>query len=152
MKKNKKTLMLLVLIGVVALAVGTYAYNEYNRKAINVAEANTDFTLSSNQLVQQFANKSQYYDSIYHSRIIEVTGAVKEIDTDEKGFHTIVIGDSASSATIRCSLDSLQNTKIKGYGQLKTITIKGIYTGFNADDLGIGSDVILSRCILEKNN
>lgn len=151
MKKNKKTLMLLVLIGVVALSVGTYAYYEYNRKAINVADANIDFTLSSKDLIQQLTNKPQLFDSIYHSKILEVIGAVKNIDTDENGFHTVVIGDSASSSSIRCSLDSVQDTKFKELGQLKIITVKGIYTGFNADDLGIGSDVILSRCVIEKN-
>ncbi|MDI9366283.1 MAG: hypothetical protein QM541_15100 [Flavobacterium sp.] len=152
MKKNKKGLIILLLLAIVTIAIGTYVYKEYNRKTINVVEKNTDFTLSSSELIQQFTNKPKYFDSIYHSKILQVTGAVKTIDSDEKGFHTIAIGDSASTTTIRCSLDNLQKITIVDFKNVKTVTIKGIYTGFNADDLGIGSDVILSRCIIIKNN
>jgi hypothetical protein len=36
------------------------------------------------------------------------------------------------------------------YTNGQVITIKGIYTGFNADDLGIGSDIIINKSIIKQ--
>jgi hypothetical protein len=32
-----------------------------------------------------------------------------------------------------------------------SVTVRGACTGFNKDEMGLGSDVILNRCVIVKN-
>jgi len=52
--------------------------------------------------------------------------------------------------SVRCSIDSNFTSQAAGITAGSPIIIKGICTGYNADELGLGADIILNRCVAIK--
>ncbi len=148
-KKNKIQAAILVAV-LTAIGGGFYAYKEYNRKGYDLANSKPLFSLEATEIIKQFNNNEQSSNQQYLSKIIEIRGQIKKIDTDSKGSNTIVLGDSSSMSSVRCSLDSLYNGSAAALSVGQTVAIKGLCTGFIADDMGIGADVILTHCITQK--
>jgi hypothetical protein len=61
------------------------------------------------------------------------------------------MGSEESMSSVRCSLDTNYVKKTTGLNIGNQITIKGACTGFNSDELGLGSDVVLNRCVIPNN-
>ncbi|NJO25892.1 MAG: hypothetical protein HC867_09260 [Bacteroidia bacterium] len=81
---------------------------------------------------------------------MSIGGTIKMIEQDDGGDYSVYLGDTASMSSVRCSIDSVHKQEISTVKQWDNITVKGICAGFKADDL-LGSDVLLVRCVLEKN-
>jgi hypothetical protein len=71
-----------------------------------------------------------------------------EKDTDAA---TVVLGKMDKMSSVRCSMDSTQVATASNLQAGSTVTIKGACTGFHADDMGLGSDVVLNRSVIETN-
>ena len=70
----------------------------------------------------------------------------------EKESATISLGNAEGNSSVRCSIDSAFVKDIATLNPGNTITIKGNCTGYMPDEtgMGLGSDVVLNRCVLEK--
>lgn len=147
MTKKKKNLLLLAL-AFLSLAGGAavYTYSEFNRKAPDLSNARAAHIVTATELINAFTANETESNAKYLSQIIEISGTLKKTDQDEKGNRILVLGDAASMSSVRCSIDSLHNSG-ETLAPGSQIKIKGICTGYIADDLGIGSDVILTRCV-----
>ena len=73
---------------------------------------------------------------------------LKEIVKDDKGFYSLALGDTSSMSSVRCSIDSVHSKEAAAVKKGSTIAVKGICSGFNADDM-LGSDVILVRSVID---
>jgi DNA polymerase II small subunit/DNA polymerase delta subunit B len=146
-RKNIVQFIVLPLLLVIA-ASAWYIYKEYNRTHKDTASLKPDYSLQASELIKEFGDNEQASNKKYWDKVIEVYGAVKEISHDEKGIYTIVLGDTAAMSSVRCSIDSTHSTEAVTVLKGNTITVKGICTGFNDDEL-LGSDVILVRCIVD---
>jgi hypothetical protein len=146
---KKKLFVFTLIVLVVGSAIGVYAYKEYNRKAIDISLSVPDFKDSALNLLTEFESNDSLSQKKYVGKLLLVDGAIKEISQDDKGFYTIALGDSTSMTSVRCSMDSLfqnnQATLVKG----QPVSIKGVCSGYNADEL-LGSDLILVRCAINK--
>jgi hypothetical protein len=120
---------------------------EYNRKPQSIVSVKADYEIVDTLLVNEFESNGQLADKKYKGKIVLVSGLVKKVVQMEAAF-TISFGSSLSPSSILCSIDSTQNAGMIKEG--KQALIKGLYVGFNHDDL-LGSDVILNRCILVNN-
>jgi hypothetical protein len=130
------------------IALGSvYAYTEFNRKATSTEDLKSEFNTSAAEIIVEFEKDNKTSNTKYLNKTIEVTGHIKTVE-NQLGT-TIVLGDSIHSTSIRCSMDSSFRAKTS-YTNGQVITIKGIYTGFNADDLGIGSDIIINKSIIKQ--
>lgn len=147
---NKKSILKYSILFalVFAAAAAFYGYKEFNRKSKSVAEQKANFNLQQEELLTAFSTDEKAATQKYSGRILEITGTVKTVETDEKGFATVVLGDSSSLSSIRCSIDSTQAQTATSVQLNSKIIIRGICTGYNADELGLGSDIILNRCII----
>jgi hypothetical protein len=149
--KNKKIIYRLIVIVIfLIIGVGLYAYKEYNRKNVNIAETKAAYTLTELQLINEFAKDQNASNKKYLGKILELSGNIKKIDTDANGYHTLILGNSENMNSVRCSVDSVFNKEAHNLTEGSPVVIKGICTGYNADDLGLGSDVILNRSIAIK--
>lgn len=147
---NKKTIFL--SMGLVAvISGGWYGYSEYNRGVKKLESVKADLQMPANMLISAFEKDEQEANTIYLDKVIAVQGTVKAVEQDEKGDITIILGDLDDMSSVRCYMDSLFRQQAKGLIKGNLVTVKGACTGFNADDL-LGSDVILNRCVIEKNN
>ena len=141
--------IILILVLIVLIAGGWYGYKLYTGKVPSLTEVKTDASVSATDLIAAFEKDSASANKQYLGKILEVQGMVKSVDTTAA---TLAIGDTASTSSVRCSMDSAFVKTISGLNQGSSITIKGACTGFMPDEtgLGLGSDVVLNRCVLKK--
>jgi hypothetical protein len=145
---KKKQIKIVIAIAFIVIALGSvYTYTEFNRKATSTEDLKSEFNTSAAELIVEFEKDNKTSNTKYLNKTIEVTGHIKTVE-DQLGT-TIVLGDSILSTSIRCSMDSSFRNKTS-YTNGQVITIKGIYTGFNADDLGIGSDIMINKSIIKQ--
>ena len=151
MKPRRKKILLYVVLPlfVIAAAAGIYFYKEYNRVHKDTAKLKPDYTLKAADLVKEFETNEQASNKKYWDKVILVDGVVKQVEKDDKGFYSVVLGDTTSMASVRCSIDSLHSNEAATVQQGSTIAVKGICSGFNADEM-LGSDVILIRSVVNK--
>lgn len=144
----KRILLLVVLIAL--LATGWYGYKLYTGKVPSLTEVKTDAHVGAIELIAAFEKDSASANKKYLGKILEVQGMIKAIDSASA---TIALGDTASTSSVRCSMDSAFVKTIAGLNQGSQITVKGACTGFMPDEtgLGLGSDVVLNRCVLKKD-
>lgn len=82
--------------------------------------------------------------------MLKVDGLVKDLIKDDKGYYSVVLGDTASMSSVRFSMDSIHNAQAATLVKGSKAVLKGICTGYNADEM-LGSDLILNRAVIEKN-
>jgi plasmid maintenance system killer protein len=147
--KNKKILYISIVLGLILCSTAFFAYTEFNRKAKNMKELSTDIIISSEELINAFALNDKQGNNTYQNKVLLVKGKFKNLEQIAGNRYSLLLGDSSSNISIRCSMDSgyhpIFNYKV---GQL--VKIKGAYTGFNADDLGLGADILLNKCIISQ--
>jgi len=154
--KKKKIIWLAVVALALILVAAFIGYNLFNKKTKHLDGSKADLKISATDLIRKFetdeatANKEFLGKKLDY--IITVSGSVKEIIKDETGAYTIVLGDSTTRSSVRCSIDSMQNQQAASLKAGNNVSIKGAITGFMKDDLGIGSDVVLNRCVIEAKN
>jgi hypothetical protein len=149
--KTKKIIGYTVAALLVVIAgVAFYIYKEYNRRVSDTATLKPDFSLAATDLVKEFESNDSLAGRKYMDKVLLVNGSVKKLEKDEAGFFTVILGDSTSTSSVRCSVDSLHTEEMQSLRQWQSIQLKGVCTGFNRDEL-LGSDVILVRSVLAGN-
>ena len=145
-KAKKITVVILLLI----LGAGSYVYKEYNRKNKDLGNVAADLNIQATDLIKKFEKDEGEANKTFMSKkvfVIGVTGPVKEVVKDEKGYYTIVVGDTTTMSSVRCAMDSVHQEGALLVRTGDKLTIQGAITGFNKDEL-LGSDVILNRCVI----
>lgn len=140
--------MLAVLLVIVAVAI--YAYREYNRTNVNISSATSSFNVSAPELIMAFTADDSVANKKYVGKIISVTGMVKTVDKDDRGYYTLSLGDTASTSSVRCSIDSMYTDRAALLKPGMNVMVKGSCTGYNEDEL-LGLDVIVNRCVIGEN-
>ena len=144
----KKRILLAVLLIVIAATI--YIYQEYNRTNVNVSHAQALFNVSAKELIMTFSGDDSVASKKYVGKIISVTGMVKNIDKDDRGHFTVSLGDTSSTSSVRCSVDSMYSNRAVSLKRGMNVVVKGNCTGYNEDEL-LGLDVIMNRCVIEEN-
>lgn len=146
-KKNRMG-WIIGLLFAAAVAV-TYGYKEYNRKPASMATVKADFTFTAASLLAAFERDEAKANQQYLGKVIEVTGPVKSLNTDDKGFYTLALGDEGTLSSVRCSVDSNYAEQAAKVVVGTTVVVRGVCSGFMADEL-LGSDVTLVRSAILK--
>lgn len=143
--------LVLVLLLIVVVAGGWYAYKLYTGKVPSLTEVEAHASVNATDLISAFEKDSAAANKAYLGKILEVTGNIKSI---EKESGTISLGDTISNSSVRCSMDSAFVKEIETLNSGSSITIKGNCTGYMPDEtgLGLGADVVLNRCVFDKKN
>ncbi|MEI9911904.1 MAG: hypothetical protein WDO71_21035 [Bacteroidota bacterium] len=144
---RKKAIWLIIILVVVAGA--WYGYGEYNRTHKDLQKTKPDFVLSAVSLIHEYETGDSSVNTKYNGKVIEVTGYIKNIEKDQEGYYTIILGDSASQSSVRCSMDTVYAADAASLAAGSSATVRGSCNGFNKDETGlIGSDVILNYCVI----
>lgn len=137
-----------LLLLLVITAAGWYAYKEFTRTHKDLAKVKPDFVLTARALLAEFEANDSAAGKKFNDKIMEVSGLVKKLEKDEQGYYTIVLGDSSSLSAVRCSVDTTHNPDAAAVKENSSVTLRGVCTGFNKDEMGLGADVILNRSVL----
>lgn len=148
---KRKKIILYIMLGLLVIIAGAalYIYSEYNRTHKDTARLKPDFTFNAGELIKEFETDEASSGKKYWDKVIRVIGMVKDIFKDERGNYSVSLGDTLSMSSVRCSIDSTHNNEAAQVLRGNHITVKGICAGFSADEL-LGSDVILVRCVIDK--
>ena len=150
--KRKKIVRYIVLpLLVIVAGVAFYIYKEYNRTHKDTSKLKPDYELTASSLLTEFGSNEAAANKKYWDKVLRVEGPLKEVLQDDKGFYSIVLGDTASLSSVRCSVDSNHTAEAASLKKGTIIAVKGICSGYNADEL-LGSDVILVRSVVDKKN
>jgi tRNA_anti-like len=149
---KKKTIWTIILLAVAAGAF--YGYKQYTRTNKDLAKVKADVTITADTLITEYSTNDSVANKKYLGKIVEVTGNVKKIEKDEKGYYTVVLGDTASLSSVRCSMDSVHQQDAARLAVGSSAILRGACTGFKKNELmgeDLGSDVELNRCaVIEK--
>lgn len=133
-----------------ALSAAVYGFVEYNRTAKDLSQAKAEQTVTAGEIIESFSNDEVAANKQYLGQVIAVTGIVSNVETDHDSHYTIVLRDNASTSSVRCSMDSTHIASAASLSEGTEVTIKGIVTGYNADETGLlGSDVQMNRCVID---
>jgi hypothetical protein len=148
--KTKKTVLFSILgILLIATVIG---YKMYNKQHFSVESATPVAEITAAELHTAFSTDSTLSNTKFigdevNQKVIQVTGEVSEIKKDQQGSTILLLKTATGGAFINCTLEHAPETIAIG----KTITIKGMCTGYNYDaEMDIPGDVILTRCYIIK--
>ncbi|MBS1600413.1 MAG: hypothetical protein JST75_19445 [Bacteroidetes bacterium] len=149
--KNKRKFLLLVIVGL--MAAGFYGVHEFSRANPDMTDIKESYQADANGLLSEFNTNEITATKKYLGKVVAVTGTIKEIEKDEKGFYTVVLGISGNMNSVRCLVDQTKSNIVGDLQKNKPVTIKGNFTGYNADATGLlGSDVQMNRCVIKIKN
>lgn len=141
--------VILVATALIVIAAGAYFY--VNRKTESLNDSKADYKISAIKFIEEYSSDQVLSDKKYLGKIIQVDGNLKDIEKDDKGFLTFVLGDLTSMSSVRCSIDTTAVIDESAYPVGTAVSLKGECTGFNADDLGLGADIVLNRSVIIHN-
>ncbi len=141
--------IILLATALIVIAAGAYFY--VNRKTQSLTDSKTDFKISAVKFLEEYSSDQVLSDKKYLGKVIQVEGNLKEIERDDKGSLTFVLGDLTSMSSVRCSIDTAVVIDESAYPVGTAVSLKGECTGFNADDLGLGADIVLNRSVIIQN-
>lgn len=149
---KRKIFRYLLLLLVLLLAAGYYAYHEFNRRSSDTADLKPAYELSPTELISGFQAGEKEANAKYLGKVLQINGTIKSLDKDQAGLYTLIMGDSTSMSSVRCSMASKNAADSASFTIGARLSVKGICTGYTADDMGLGSDVILNRCVVTKSS
>lgn len=141
--------IILLATALIVIAAGAYFY--VNRKTQSLTESRAYYKISAIKFLEEYSSDQLLSDKKYLGKIIQVDGNLKDIEKDDKGFLTFVLGDLTSMSSVRCSIDTMLVIDESAYPVGTAVSLKGECTGFNADDLGLGADIVLNRSVIIQN-
>lgn len=134
MKKYLKFFLLLVAIG------GAFGYYTYHKPHQNMNKAAAQIQLSATQLFSDYEVDEATANKKYLDKIMEVSGKIKEVSTDDKGMTTLTLESGNDMFGIICQMDNLTKHNRTNFKEGEKINLKGICTG-------VLMDVVLVRCV-----
>lgn len=149
-KKRKRDLIRpLIILIILSIGMGVWkGLKEYNRTNEDLGTVKADIKISAVDLIHDYETNDSAANQRYLGKVVETNGNIKKIEQDEKGYYTIVLGDTSNLSSVRCSMDTVHNGDAAHLVPGSSAIIRGACTGFNKDEMGLGSDVILNRCAI----
>ena len=142
-----KKIIFFVLVLAVAVG-GWYVWKEFNRTNKDLTRVKAAISVTADDIIKDYELSDSIANFKYLGKIVEVTGNVKKMEKEDKSSFAIVLGDSNSLSSVRCLMDTIHLQDAALIVEGTSVVLRGACTGFNKDEMGLGSDVILNRCVV----
>ena len=152
MQKNSRVPLLIGVSLLVAAASGIYAYREFHRTRPSGAELQAERTVTAAALIAEFTKDEGSATAANAGHVLAVDGLLKATDRSDSTRPVIVITDGASSTSLRFLLDSSFQANLQQLVPGAPIRMKGVCTGFQPDDMGLGADILFDRSVILSPN
>lgn len=127
-------LCLLVMAGLILLFL-FYAPEK------NLQRQEADLKISATELYQQYEANESTGNQKYIDRIIDVTGEIAEISTDDNGAMVVILRQPDDFSGVLCTLEESEYKAAKQLKVGQSVTIRGFCTGMLMD-------VVLNKCVI----
>lgn len=114
-----------VILCLTAMAIGYHLYNMPRTSAVDIQ---TDKTVTATELYEAFTKDEQAADVQYANKVLEITGAVKDVQKSGKELSVLLSG-GGSEGGVNCSL--VEDIPAPRIGAM--LHVKGRCTGFLMD-------------------
>jgi hypothetical protein len=128
---------ILIVVILVLVFGGWYAYSVYQEKTPDVVSKKPDVTITAGELLHAFDSDTAAARKLYIDKIIEVTGNVKKIDTTG----SVVLGEEGSASEVTVGLDQRHLNDIEKLKTGSVAVVQGVCSGY---DKGSGDDLLAS--------
>jgi hypothetical protein len=125
--KAKTIILILLALG---LGGATIAYLQYNKPHRDAATEKPAHEVTAHQLFAAFSNNEAEAMAEFGNKIIQVTGEIMEVTTLPDETKQVVFNVDDPIFGVKANF---QKSTTTNFEEGKTITIKGICSGFNAD-------------------
>jgi len=139
----KRWLFFVVLIIILGVIGGILGYNYvYNKPHRDFEKATPDYTISSEELFNEYIDSRTDAEMKYNGKVLEINGVLSTIESPDSlsilvfALRQGMFGDEG----IRCTMLSKYNEQAIVLKSGNRVTIKGFCTGYN--DI----DIILEKC------
>jgi tRNA_anti-like len=150
--KREKVFTLAGFAILIVLVAGFYVYREYNRVPSKTVERSIDFTINAVDLLNEFTQDEVASNQKYIGKTLLIKGTIKKISKEEDNSFFVHLSGNDELSTVRCRMEINEGKHPATSKPGEIVQIKGLCNGFNADDMGLGSDVLLTQCLLAENN
>ena len=133
----------MVIVCLVVVAFGIYAYKEFMRKPADLTKSDAAERIMASDLYSLYSKYEDSANKKYTGKIIEVTGSVVEIENQQDTLLTIFLGDTLQTGRISCLIEKKQTVTAKNITLGDVVKLKGICTGYLMD-------VEMNRCVTVK--
>jgi hypothetical protein len=141
MKKILK--VILIIVGSLAvLLLAAYLYIRFMPEK-SMSKQDASFTMSSTVLANEYNLNPEASDKKYIDRVIQVTGVISEISTDQNKATVFILRENSSATGVLCTLDEKSAKKAAKYKVGSPVTVKGSCTGMLFE-------VVLNKCVIVK--
>jgi tRNA_anti-like len=151
-KKEKGFIRPVIILIILGIGFGVWqGLREYNRTNEDLSHVKADIKISAVDLIHEYEANDSASDQKYLGKVVEMDGNIKKIEKDEKGYYTVVVGDTTTLSSVRCSMDTIHNEDAAHLTAGSSATVRGKCTGFNKNEMGLGSDVILNFGVIVRD-
>lgn len=109
----------------------------------NLQRETADLQISATELFTQYEANEAAGNQKYIDRIIDVTGEVAEITTDEEGSPVVILREADAFSGVLCTLKDSERSAVNELTIGEQVTIRGFCTGMLMD-------VVLNKCVVIK--
>ena len=131
-----------------AAAPAGYAYREFHRTKPAGAELKEERTVTAAALITEFAEDEPSATQAHAGHVLAVDGLLKTTDSSDSARPVIVLTDGGSTTLLRFQLDSSFRADLQGLVPGTPLRMKGVCTGFQPDDMGLGADILFDRSVI----
>ena len=157
--KKKRVIRTIAVLGVAGLliggGIGLYMFNMPKR---DVQATQTDFTLSTSQIVSEYLSDSEAANQKYlsadgDSKILEISGELSKISENYNGQKVVLLKNAQDKAGVSATFSPESNNHLNGIQIGQVITVKGVIrSGASYDeDLEMYENVVLDQSDIVKD-
>ena len=128
--------LVVVLIGA---AIAYFAI--WNVPKVSAKTQSADMTVTAEQLFSDYQQDQGAGDKLYIGKVLEVSGTITEISSDEQGAPVVLFGTDDAFGGVLCTFELGEKDKISALQPGQKARVKGICTGMLME-------VVLNRCTL----
>ena len=136
--KNKMKKFLIILL-ILAAAAGSYGYYLYNKPRSGVSEMTTAFTLDAKGFYSEYNTDENTANTKYLGKVIEVTGKIRSVDTDDRGTINIAL-ETGDMGAVNCQFEKKDKMPSVVAGNI--VRVKGVCSGFLLDVVLVDCEII----------
>jgi hypothetical protein len=129
----KRNLKIVIVIGLVAAAIGGFvAYKMWNKPHADASEME-GIKVTAIDLYKAFETNEQQANTTYVGKVLEISGAVAEIENTDSIARVIFSVPDATFGSVRVSIDKRHLDDVKSLTPSQNIVVKGFCSGFLTD-------------------
>lgn len=141
-KKNKmKKIFVLMLI--LAIGAASFGFYYYNKPRTGVSGLDAVAIVDAKVLFEEYNNNEEASNTKYLGKVIEVSGIVKAVETDDRGTMSVVIDSGNEMGSVNCQFEKRDEMPDMDKGS--SVRIKGFCSGLLMDVVIVDCEIVSEK-------